>query len=421
VTVASYLARIRDHLNDAGGDPGYPRSVFATFQAAIAEAESRTPGSAALACLSAFLAADGIPETLFHVARETDAVLEDHLVPMDAACDLAAALHTTGNVEDALGALDRFSLITFYVRTRTFDMHPLVQAAARDMVRGENGGWDRSAILTLNAAFPRPMVLARPAFETWDICARILPHARSALALLPPDSVFHEAGSLAAKCGAYLVDRAEYTEAERLLRWSIDVAEHEPDMPAAASRWSALGLALRRMKRYAEAEELYRKALLVARSPNGLKPNEVSAILANLGVLLTDIGRSDEAEALLREATSIDITERSDDVELAVDFDELGEVLADQGELDEAQAIAERALPLKERKLSQDDPRVAMTMRNIGSILAKRGLYSRAIRILRKALATLEAVYDADHPDIVQTRHDLALALKHTAAERLTR
>ena len=56
VTPARYLERISAHLKNAPRGAEYPRSVFATFTTAIAQAEKEAGGAAALLCFAASFA-----------------------------------------------------------------------------------------------------------------------------------------------------------------------------------------------------------------------------------------------------------------------------------------------------------------------------------------------------------------------------
>ena len=65
VSPQRYLERVRAHLKNAPRGAEYPRSVFATFSAAIAQAEQHAAGAAAVLCFAASFAPDAIPDELF--------------------------------------------------------------------------------------------------------------------------------------------------------------------------------------------------------------------------------------------------------------------------------------------------------------------------------------------------------------------
>ena len=120
VTAAAYVAGLGRHMGAAPKDAEYDRAVFATFMQAVEEAEAEARGARAVVSLAAFFGPDAIPEELF---RQQIA---------DAPPELAAVLADASAFDDALGALDHLSLVNFEPAGRTFSVHRLVQAAARD-------------------------------------------------------------------------------------------------------------------------------------------------------------------------------------------------------------------------------------------------------------------------------------------------
>jgi class 3 adenylate cyclase len=114
VSPQRYLERVRAHLKNAPRGAEYPRSVFATFNAAIAQAEQHAAGAAAVLCFAALFAPDAIPDELF---RQTIESYADGLKPMLVECtavDLRSAIIDELRLDEALGALDRLSLLTLH-------------------------------------------------------------------------------------------------------------------------------------------------------------------------------------------------------------------------------------------------------------------------------------------------------------------
>ena len=71
VAIDAYLNDLSRHMTAAPKDADYQRAVYATFHAAIAEADSETPGAAAVLSLAAFFAPSDIPEELLQSARRS--------------------------------------------------------------------------------------------------------------------------------------------------------------------------------------------------------------------------------------------------------------------------------------------------------------------------------------------------------------
>ncbi|HYL27634.1 MAG TPA: adenylate/guanylate cyclase domain-containing protein, partial [Candidatus Nitrosotalea sp.] len=221
VTPELYLAHVSEHLKDAPHEAEYPRSIFATFSTAIAQAEQHAAGAAALLCLASCFAPDGIPDELFRQAAEQNAGGLQPALAAGSALDLRAAIEDELCLDEALGALDRLSLLHFAPNSKTYEMHRLVQLAAQGL-SGENAGaWRECAVAAANAAFPEKT----DDLAAWSQCERLLPHARAALDALPGDCAFAHAGRLAIRCASYLWQRGEYTIAEQISNRGLEICE----------------------------------------------------------------------------------------------------------------------------------------------------------------------------------------------------
>ncbi len=151
VSPKRYLEHLSAHLKNAPHGAEYPRSVFATFTTAIVQAEQQAPGSAAVLCFAARFAPDAIPDELFRdpIRRCTDGLRP--LVPGDCALDLRAAVADELRLDEALGALDRLSLLAFAQGASAYSMHRLVHLAARALVN-DAAAWAEFAVDAVRAA-----------------------------------------------------------------------------------------------------------------------------------------------------------------------------------------------------------------------------------------------------------------------------
>ncbi|HEY6326922.1 MAG TPA: adenylate/guanylate cyclase domain-containing protein, partial [Candidatus Cybelea sp.] len=192
-----YLEHINEHLKRAPRGADYPQSVFATFSTAIAQAEQQAPGAAAVLCFAAWFAPDAIPDELF---RQPMYLYPEGLRPVVSAhdtLDLRSALSDDLGVDDALGTLDRVSLLAFAQSSRTYSMHRLVQLAGKDLIGAGAREWQECAVEVVNSVFPEVE------FATWPQCERVLAHARAALDALPSDAELVSAASVAYRCSRY--------------------------------------------------------------------------------------------------------------------------------------------------------------------------------------------------------------------------
>ncbi len=159
-----------------------------------------------------------------------------------------------------------------------------------------------------------------------------------AIAVKPLEPMFHvSAGAVAVAGGNAMAALGYYKRALEL-------------DPENADACNNLGVALRTIGRFAEAEVALRQAIR-------LRPGSAGAHI-NLGVVLRSLGRADEALAAFRKAVEIDPT-------LAAAHNNLGNALKSQRRYDEALASLDRAVEL--------EPAYADAHFNRALVLAARG------------------------------------------------
>ncbi len=412
VTPRRYLERIGDYLKSAPRASEYPESVFATFNAAIVQAESEAPGAAAVLCFAALFAPDAIPDELFH---QPIASYEETLQPALSngilARDLRSSLADAFELDEALGALNRLSLLDFSETARTYAVHRLVQLASQDATVAESLAWRECAVAAADAAFPAVE------FGTWPECERLLPHARAALEKLPDGTAFLLGSRLAQRCGVYLWRRAEFRAAEALFARSLEIRERASGStdPSVAPILNDLGKLYVDQYRYDEAQHLLMRALTICENAATPDPLGRGNILNNLAVICREQGRYEEAERLYRSA--LEILERGlgeDHPEFGRTLNNLAGVYVDRDDV-EADKVLSRALAVKEKTLGPDHPNLAYTIENLavvqnnlGNHLESEALHLRALEIREKTLGT-------EHPDVALSLHGLATVCRHQA------
>jgi hypothetical protein len=105
-----------------------------------------------------------------------------------------------------------------------------------------------------------------------------------------------------------------------------------------------LGYLLLLARKPAEADPLFRRCLLLQRARAETPPQSIAATLHGLGAALYDLGRPEDAEAVLREGQTILATAEPPDPILAAFLDaELGSVLAASHRVKEAEALLARS------------------------------------------------------------------------------
>ncbi|MGD0472453.1 MAG: FxSxx-COOH system tetratricopeptide repeat protein [Candidatus Velthaea sp.] len=413
VSAARYLERINDYLDRTPRGADYDRAVYATFREAIARAEDEAPGAAALLGLASCFAPDALPEELFRQPLDSYEALVPSIPQAEKpALDLRAATLDAIGLEDALGALHRFSLLTFSLETRTYTLHRLVQWATRALLAADAAGWTRSAIAAAQAAFPEG------SFENWTQCERLAPHARAVLERLADGTCLPSAARLALRCGQYMRKRAAFAEAESLLRRGLAVAEacstDEP-YPEIAAHIEALAALLRDTNRSGEAEPLLRRSIELSEKMFGPQHPNVAVALNELAILLHYANRLDEAEALYRRALAIDErTFGSDHPAAALRSHNLALLLHETNKPAEAEPLLECALRIDERARGPQHPDVASDLGSLGWLIFQTGRVNAAEPLLRRTIDIRAAAYGTHHPSYAHAVSDVAVLLHDT-------
>jgi DNA-binding SARP family transcriptional activator/Flp pilus assembly protein TadD len=413
VSAGRYLERINDHLDRAPRGADYDRAVYATLREAIARAEEEAPGAAALLGLAACYAPDALPEELFRQPAEAYGVLTPSIPrAVGPARDLRSAIADGIGLEDALGALHRFSLLTFSLESRSYTMHRLVQGATRMLLAADASAWAQSAAAAVEAAFPPSD------FKNWPLCERLAPHARAALDALPDGTCVPAAARLALRCGQYLRKRAAFADAHVVLRRGLAIAETcnavEP-FPEIAENIAALAALLRDTNRLAEAEPLLRRSVELRESVFGAHHPEVAVALNELAIFLHYSNRLAEAEALYRRALAIDETAFEEDhPRVALRSHNLALVLHETNRPLEAEPLLERALRIDERVHGPQHPDVASDLGSLGWLIFQTGRVNAAEPPLRRTVDIREAAYGTQHPSFAHALSDVAVLLHDT-------
>jgi tetratricopeptide (TPR) repeat protein len=406
VTPDRYLQRIVEYLKRSPRVAEYPRSVFATFNTAIAQAESAAPGAAAVLCFAALFAPDAIPDELF---RQPADGYQDSLRPVlpdgTIAHELRSSVADDLALDEAVGALDRLSLLDFSETGRTYRMHRLVQLASQEMIAADSLAWRECAVRVADALFPRVE------FDTWSQCERMLPHARAALDALPDGTTFLPASRLAQRCALYLWRRADFPTAGTLYALSLAIRERalRPDHPDVAQTLNDLAKVYIDQCRFEQAELLLTRAMTIYESAGEpADQSSLAEVLTNLGVVCREEGRYDEAEFAYKRAVAIlEDALGEDHPDLARPLNNLAGVYLDRDDI-QAREVLARALAIKEKTLDPDHPNVAYSVENLAIVHRNLRDYAQAESLHKRALAIREKTLGPGHPDTALSLHGLA-------------
>ncbi len=411
LTPARYLEHVADHMANAPRHAEYPRSVFATFQTAVAGAEQQAPGAAALFCFAAQFAPDAIPDELFRQSLdECPTALRPVLPDGLPALDLHAAM-SEASADEALGVLDRLALLSFEATSRSYSMHRLVHLVGRDLVGEVRPAWSQRAVEVAEAIFPK-LEFGIIAFAAWPECERLVPHARAGLGGLSDDVQFIPAARLADRVAAYLRERGDYSAPEGLWAYALAVFENArgPEDRDIATVLNNLGQLRWRQARYEEAESLHARALAIREKALGSGHSDVAHTLNGLASVYWEQGRYEEAGQL--HARALVIREQAlgpDHPDVANSLSNLAAVHGQRGRYQEAERLHTRALVIREKALGPEHPGVAYSLNNLATIYRDQARYEESERLHKRALAIREAALGLDHPDVAHSLSNLAV------------
>jgi non-specific serine/threonine protein kinase/serine/threonine-protein kinase len=125
---------------------------------------------------------------------------------------------------------------------------------------------------------------------------------------------------------------------------------------------------------------------------------DLSTSLVNLGTLLEDLGRFDEAEEKLTEANAIqDRTLDPEDPRRIPALSNLAGLYTARGRFQESESLFRRALELGDKEFGAGNPELAILYMNLGSVLSSLGRLEEAEQLLTGALEKMRGRVGDDH------------------------
>ena len=203
--------------------------------------------------------------------------------------------------------------------------------------------------------------------------------------------------------GKSLYGKRRYREAINKLQ---EVVSHRGDNTDVLD-W--LGSALEWAGQYAEAEPLFKRALVIREKALGPEHPDIAMSLNKLASVYQDQGKYVEAELFFKRALAIREKvlgpERPD---TAMSLNGLAAVYYDQGKYVEAEPLFERALAICEKALGPEHPETAANLNGLAVVYRDQGKYVEAEPLFKRALAIREKALGPEHPDTADSLHGLA-------------
>ena len=425
ISLADYLAAWRTHSPTVQDwhDPRtmkYPRSIAVTWQTTL---DQLGPAELALLRLFAWFAPDPIP--LFILEQdEAEAIWRDAIALL--ADNVPAAIPPgTGGAADTLAMLADFNLIRWDPSAETVSVHRVLKEILRNQIPAQQ----RSAWLTCSLHWINAVSTGDPSdVRTWPRWDALRPHVAAVVAHADQAGIAKPVARLMNDLGMLLLQKANYADAERLLRRSLAIADQPPgsDNPDVAPILNNFGSLLQKTNRLAEAEPLLRRALAIDEQAYGPDHPNVARDLNNFAWLLKESNRLAQAEPLLRRALAIDEQLYGPNhPDVAIDLSNLGALLKEMKRLSEAEPLLRRALAIDEHSYGSDHPQIARDLGRLATVLQKTNRLADAEPLKRRALAIVEKSYGPDHPKVAHRLGTLASLLQESdrlaEAERLKR
>lgn len=184
---------------------------------------------------------------------------------------------------------------------------------------------------------------------------------------------------------------------------------HGPEHPNTATALNNLGLLLQDQERYQEAEQAYLRAGAIDEKAYGPESHVMATDLSNLGGLYIDQERDAEAVPLLQRA--LELAEQAFGPDHPLVSKTLNNLASAYDHLDrreEAEQLYVRSLRIDERVYGQDHPQVAIALNNLATSLTMRRLYQHAEPLFQRSLAIREKALGPHHPATAAAVENLA-------------
>ena len=433
-----YGTRRKDLLLRRGKSPiNHPEPVSGTWSLSFQQVEQENPAAANLLRLFTFLSPEAIPEEIIALGTAEPGPAFEVVVsnPLE--------------LNDIIELLLRYSLIRRIPEAKLLSIHRLVQAVLKDgMDSSMQRIWAERTIRTVNYAFPDVEL------HTWGQCQRFIAHVLVCATYVEEYQLFFpEAARLFNEAASYLIVRAEYGQAKRLLQIALDIRQSilEADHPDIARTLNDLGAVHLKQGNYQEAELLLQKALILRRESLGEAHPDVAQTLHHLADVYRTKGAFIEAEPCYLEALSIreavlgivpsliaesyyglgklyysqekyQQAERSCQQALLIQkyhleehhpsvastLSMLAKIYQKLNQLDLAKEMNMRALDIRESISSEAQPQVATIINSLVEIYHAEGRYSEALPLIEKALKIHEQLLGSEHPFTAYSLSNLA-------------
>jgi tetratricopeptide (TPR) repeat protein len=379
-----------------------PDAVAMALELSLRQLEQSSPGAAEMLALCAFLAHEQITRPF--LASSAPYV----------AAPLSGALADAMTLDASLALLGTHSML--HAGEHAIAAHPLVASFVRTRMSAETRRrWTDVALQRVAAAF----VYQSQDVSTWSSCGEVLPHVLAVAEHGEREQVgLADVARLLDDAGRYLHRMAHFAQAKDLFARAIAIYERVCGIshPKVSFVANNLGRVMTRLGDHAAAQKYFERALEIDRGTYGHDDPHTATVVNNYAMALHALG--DAAAAREHFERALEVYESHygpDHVKTAGVLNNLGFVAYELGDLEAAQSCLERALQITEASVGPSHPTVASVLGNLANVRRALGDARQALADLQRALAIDEAAYGVSHPDVARDLYWLGLLLESTS------
>jgi tetratricopeptide (TPR) repeat protein len=213
---------------------------------------------------------------------------------------------------------------------------------------------------------------------------------------------------------AQYVQRGRYAEAQRLDEKALVIRRNVlgEDHPDTAQSYNDLAYSLNAQGKYAEAQRHFEKGLAFTRKALGEDHPQTAICYNNVAYNLHTQGRYAEAQPLYAQALVIFRKVLGEEhSHTAAGYNNVAGNLADQGKYSEAQPLYEKALTIRRKALGEEHPDTAICYNNVAHNLDALGKYPEAQPLYEKSLAIRRKALGEEHPSTALAYNNVAFNL----------
>ena len=218
-------------------------------------------------------------------------------------------------------------------------------------------------------------------------------------------------GWLYCRLGSCKQDQADYEEAIRLYKKSIEINEiYSSNHPDLAILYNNIGLVYNDTGEYVKALSYYEKALAIRQRSLPTNHPDLAQSYNNIGLVYYNMG--EYAKALWYYENALTIQQQSlptNHPNLAGSYHNIGLVYCNMAEYAKALSYCEKAIAIQQQSLSHNHPDLAMSYNNIGLVYKNRAEYAKALSYYEKAIAIQQRSFLANHPDLAHSYNNIGL------------